>query len=107
VKCFNLDVKVEDYIIPQVTRIKYFGFIYSTKRRRNRKGCKPSNPSMVEMEKCLVCFMWCESTIKVEGDIFYQTTVKLAMLVKNRYEYKVSVTETKILCWMYGKNRGI
>lgn len=67
----NLQVKVEDYIIPQVMQPRYIEFIIQNNERIKR-DINHNSILMVEIDETLRSFMWHKSTDQIEGKLFFE-----------------------------------
>lgn len=110
-RVYILEVKVEDYIIPQVTRFKYLGSVI-----QNNREIEGDVNHWIQVERLKwmsVSGILCDTkvSLKLNGK-FYRTAVKLLILygikywaLKNQNENKVNVVEMRIFHWMWAKTR--
>ncbi|KAM7490942.1 hypothetical protein LguiA_033863 [Lonicera macranthoides] len=107
----NLEVKVGDNVIPQVTRFKYLGSIIQEDGEIEGDVNHRIQAGWLKWRKASGVLCDKKVPLKLKGK-FYRTAVRPAMLygtecwaVKSQHENKLSVAEMRMLRWMSGKTR--
>ncbi|RZB99271.1 CRS2-associated factor 2, chloroplastic [Glycine soja] len=107
----NSEVKIEDHIIPQVTRFKYLGSVIQDDGEIEGDVNHRIQAGWMKWRKASGVLCDAKVPIKLKGK-FYRTAVRPAILygtecwaVKSQHETKVGVAEMRMLRWMCGKTR--
>ncbi|KAL5123966.1 Craniofacial development protein 2 [Glycine soja] len=107
----NSEVKIGDYIIPQVTRFKYLGSVIQDDGQIEGDVNHRIQAGWMKWRKASGVLCDAKVPIKLKGK-FYRTAVRPAILygtecwaVKSQHENKVGVAEMRMLRWMCGKTR--
>ncbi|KAL5172393.1 hypothetical protein HKD37_16G045160 [Glycine soja] len=107
----NLEVKIGDHIIPQVTQFKYLGSVIQDDGEIEGDVNHRIQAGWMKWRKALGVLCDAKVPIKLKGK-FYRTAVRPAILygtecwaVKSQHENKVCVAEMRMLRWMCGKTR--
>ncbi|KAL5130219.1 THO complex subunit 4A [Glycine soja] len=107
----NLEVKIGDHIIPQVTRFKYLGSVIQDDGKIEGDVNHRIQAGWMKWRKASGVLCDAKVPIKLKGK-FYRTAVRPVILygtecwaVKSQHENKVGVAEMRMLRWMCGKTR--